>query len=68
MVAFEAEAVLERPEDRLDALADPRQHRPAPGLIVAGGPQDRGAEALARRVFEVAAGVALVADDELAAV
>ena len=37
-VTLEAEAVFERPEDRLDALADPRQRWSAMRLILAGGP------------------------------
>ena len=62
-VAFEAEAVFERPEDRFDALADPGQRRSVVRLVLAGGAQDRRAEALLGRGLEVAAGVALVGDD-----
>jgi hypothetical protein len=36
-VAFEAEAVLERPEDGLDALADPRQRRTAMRFVLRAG-------------------------------
>jgi hypothetical protein len=67
-VTLEAQAVFECPEDRLDALADPRQRRPAVRLVSAAGAQDRRAEALLGLGLEVAAGVALVGDDQLAAV
>jgi hypothetical protein len=67
-VSFRAESVFERPEDRLDPLTDPGQDGSVTGLVGPGGAQDRRAEALARRLFELAAGVALVADHQLAAV
>jgi hypothetical protein len=63
VVAFEAEAVFEGEEDRLDPLTDPGEHGAAAGLVLAGRAQDPRAEALGGEVFEVAAGVALVADD-----
>jgi hypothetical protein len=66
-VAFEAEAVFEREEDRLDPLTDPRQDGPAAGFVLARGTQDPRAEALGGLGLEVASGVALVADDQLAA-
>src|SRR5215210_7880866 len=68
VVAFEAEAVFQCPEDALDALADRGQVGAASGLVLAAGSQDGRAEALAGRGLEVAAGVALVGDDQLAAV
>jgi hypothetical protein len=58
---------LSVPEDRVDALADPRQHRAAARLVLARRPEDRCADLLGDPGFEVAAGVALVADDQLAA-
>ena len=39
-VAFQGEQVLAGPEDRLDALADGRQVRPASGLVHARGAHD----------------------------
>jgi len=68
VVAFQAEAVFEGEEDRLDALADPGQHRPAARLVFAGRAQDPRPVALRGLGFELAAGIALVADDQLAAV
>ena len=65
---LEAQAVFERPEDRFDALADPGQRRSVVRFVAAGGAQDRRAEALLGVGFEVAAGVALVGDDQFAAV
>jgi hypothetical protein len=67
-VAFESETVFEGPEDRFDALADPGQRGSAGVLVAAGWAQDRCAEAFGDVGLEVAAGVALVADDQLAAV
>src|SRR5665811_1932413 len=43
-VAFQGEQVLAGPEDRLDALADGGQVRPAAGLVLARRPYDRGAQ------------------------
>ena len=68
VVALEPEAVFEGPEDRLNALADRRQVRPASGLGLALGSQDVCAVALGDGLGELCAGVALVADDGLAAV
>src|SRR5680860_1500962 len=66
-VAFEAQDVLEGPKDRLDALADPAQARPRVlGLVLAGGSHDVATQ-LGHRPLEGAAGIALVADDRLAA-
>jgi hypothetical protein len=45
-VSFEAEAVVEGPEDRLDALADPGERGAAAGLVLACGSEDPCAEAL----------------------
>src|SRR4051812_11769527 len=61
-VALKPEAVFERPEDRFDALADPRQHGSLTRLVLARRTQHRGAVALARGLRKVTAGVALVAD------
>src|ERR1700688_4064130 len=60
-VALARERSLAAPEDRLDALGDRRELRPAPGLVLAPGPDDRGVE-LADTLRELASGVALVAD------
>jgi len=68
VVAFEAEAAFEGPEDAFDALSDRRDVRAASGLVLAAGAHDRGAEALVGGVLELIAGVALVGDDQLAAV
>lgn len=68
MAALEAEAIFEGEQDRLDPLADPAEHRAAAGLVAARGTQNGGAVALGRGGFEVAAGLALLADDQLAAV
>jgi hypothetical protein len=67
-VSFEAEAVFEGPEDALDALANPGQGRPARRLGLARRAQDRRAPSLRGLLFEVASGVTLAADDQLAAV
>jgi hypothetical protein len=55
---LEDESVLERLEDRLDALADPGKRRAAVRLVSAGGAQDRRGEALLGLLLEVAAGIA----------
>src|SRR5215213_4586091 len=65
-VAFEAEEFFAGPEDRFDPLADRSELRSGVGLVFAGGAQQRPAE-LGDRFSEVATGVALVANDELAA-
>src|SRR5215207_9815048 len=65
-VAFEAEQVLAGAEDGFDALPDGREVRAARGFVAAGGPQDGAAEG-GDGGGELAAGVALVADDRLAA-
>ncbi len=65
-VAFEREDVFAGPEDALDALADRRQVRPAAGLVTSAGPHDRGVQ-FADGCGERAAGVALVAEQDLAA-
>src|ERR1019366_5343628 len=65
-VAFECEEVFEGPEDRLDALADRREMRSRSGFVFAGRAHDRGVEP-ADLEREVAAGVALVAEQRLAA-
>src|SRR5512147_314115 len=66
-VAFEREQVFAGPEDRFDALADRRQVRPVVGFVLAAWAHDRGV-ALADGGGELAAGVALVAEQRLAAV
>jgi hypothetical protein len=66
-VALECERALAAPEDRLDALTDRCQVRPSAGLILAGGSEDHGVE-LADRTREGSPGIALVADQDLAAV
>src|SRR6516165_772246 len=65
-VPLEGEEVFAGPEDRFDPLADRREVRPAPGFVFASGAHDCGVE-LADRCREVSAGVALVAQDRLAA-
>src|SRR6516164_313714 len=68
VVAFEAEAVFERPEDRLDVLADRRQLSSSAGFVFAVGAQQQRAVALVDGGGELTADVALVGDDHLAAV
>src|ERR671925_2419638 len=65
-VAFEREQVLTGPEDRLDALADRRQMWRVAGFVLAPRAHDRGA-AFADGGGKLAAGVALVAQQRLAA-
>ena len=60
------EQVFAGEEDRLDPLADRCQPRPALGLVAAGWTDDPSAQA-GDCFGELAAGVALVADDRLAA-
>jgi len=65
-VALQGEQVLAGPEDRLDALADGRQVRAEARLVGALRAHDRGAQfGHGRR--ELAAGVALVAEQRLTA-
>src|SRR5438552_6740989 len=61
-VAFEAEQVFAGLEDRLDSLPDRGEVGAAAGFVFAAWPDDCGCE-LGGGVFELAAGVALVADD-----
>src|SRR3954447_22678251 len=61
-VVFEAEHVFRGPEDALDTLAQRREVRSLAGLVFAAGTDDRGVQVGGVRA-EVAAGVALVADD-----
>src|SRR3954464_15386830 len=61
-VVFEAEHLFGGLKDALDALADRREVRSAAPFVLAAGPDDEGAES-GRVGLEVAAGVALVADD-----
>src|ERR1700724_2715051 len=63
-VALEGEDVLAGPEDRLDPLADRSEMQGAVGLVFSSRPEDRGVE-VSDRLGEVAARVALVADDDL---
>src|SRR5260221_8127280 len=63
-VALEGEDVLAGPEDRLDPLADRSEVDCAGGPVLASRPCDRGLE-LSDRFGEAAAGVALVADEDL---
>ena len=60
-VAFEAEQVFAGVEDRFDSLPDRCEVGPLPGFVFAAWPDDCGGE-LGGGVFELAAGVALVAD------
>ena len=65
-VAFEAQEVFAGHEDRFDPLPDRRQADARVGLVLASWSHDQAAE-LADGVFELLAGVALVADDRFAA-
>src|SRR5215210_5835393 len=62
-VAFEGEEVFAGPEDALDALADRGQVRPGAGFVFAARADDQRL-AVEHGGVEVAAGVALVADDD----
>src|SRR5579862_1665091 len=64
-VAFEGEEVFAGPEDALDALADRREMGSFAGLVFAAGTHDRGVQR-ADLERELAAGVALVAQEGLA--
>src|SRR5476649_829495 len=66
-VAFEGEQVFTGLEDRFDPLPDRRDVRPLAGLVFAFWPDDRGVE-FGGGVFELAAGVAEIADHEQMAV
>src|SRR4029079_7512955 len=61
-VAFEGEQVFAGLEDRFDSLADRREMWVVTGFVFAARPADGRVELLGG-VFELAAGVALVADD-----
>ena len=65
-VALQGEQLLAGPEDRLDALADGGQVRPAAGLVLARRAHHGGAQ-LGDGSRELTAGVALVADEQLSA-
>src|SRR5579859_162213 len=65
-VAFEGEQVFAGPEDRFDALTDRCEVGPVSGFVFAAGPDDRGVQG-ADLEREFAAGVALVAQQDLAA-
>src|SRR5579871_3436890 len=65
-VAFEGEEVFEGPEDRLDSLADRRETRSSARFVFAARTHDRGVQ-FVDLAGEVAAGVALVAQQRLAA-
>jgi hypothetical protein len=67
-VACEREAVFERAENRFDPLADARQRGFVARLVFVGRAQNRRAVALARGGLEGTAGVARVAEHQLAAV
>jgi len=66
-VTFEPEQVFAGEEDGFDPLSDRGEANGAVGFVFAGGPDDHAAE-LADGVLELAAGVALVAEDRLATV
>ncbi len=65
-VAFECEEVFAGPEDRLDSLSDRREVWALLRLVAARWPRDLAAD-LANSGGELAAGVALVTNDRLAA-
>ena len=66
-VAFEGEQVFACPEDRLDPLPDRGEVGSLSGFVFSAGPHDRRVE-VADGVGELAAGVALVAEQCFAAV
>ena len=66
-VVLEAQEVFEGEEDGFDPLPDRREMDACVGFVFAGWPDDQAAQ-LADGLFELAAGVALVTDDRLAAV
>src|SRR5262245_54460851 len=62
-VAFQGQQVFAGLEDRLDSLPDRSEVRSAAGLVSAAGPQD-GCVEVGGELFELAAGIALVAEHE----
>src|SRR5579875_91544 len=68
VVAFEPEPVFQGPEDAFDALADRSEVRPFAGLVFAVRSEDPRAVTLGGQGRALAAGVALVGNDRLAAV
>ena len=63
-VAFESELALQRPDDRLDALAEPVRERPRCLLVLAGRPDQGQAQVIAgEEGLGVLPGQALVRDD-----
>ena len=63
-MAFEAELALQRPDDGLDALAEPVRERARLLLVFAGGADQGQAEAVAgEELLGALAGQALVGDD-----
>src|SRR5579884_1939287 len=66
-VAFQGEQVFAGPEDRFDSLPDRCEVRASTGFVFAAGADDRGVE-LVDSLSELAAGVALVAEERFAAV
>jgi hypothetical protein len=63
-VAFEAELVLQGPDDGLDALAEPVRERARLVLVLAGGADQGQSQAVAgEELLGVLAGQALVGDD-----
>ena len=62
-VAFEGEQVFAGLEDRLDPLPDRGEVRAVSGFVFAAGTDDRGVE-VGGELFELAAGVAFVADHD----
>src|SRR6516164_878101 len=63
-VAFEAELVLQRPDDRLDPLAQPVREGTRGGLVLAGRADQGQAQLRAgEELFGVLPGQALVGDD-----
>jgi hypothetical protein len=65
-VAFQCEQVFAGEEDRFDPLPDRSELNASVGFVLAGWPDDQAAELL-DGVFELGSGIALVADDRLAA-
>ena len=65
-VAFEGQDVLAGPKDRLNPLADRGKVHAVSGLVGASGTHDRGIH-LTDGVGEIAAGIALIAQEGLAA-
>ena len=65
-VAFEAQQIFEGKKDRFDPLPDRREMNASVGFVFTGGSHDRATE-LADGLFELASGVAFVADNRLTA-